>query len=113
MKATYKNKIVNKENDVLIVGVQNGTGDYIMWQRGLKAETGSNDGIYFEYTDQRNGDYDIVAECTVTNDGIHIVLSNGELVHFYFPPGFDKFKDLQIGLERIYSDKRDVLEFII
>lgn len=34
-------------------------------------------------------------ECTVTSDGIHIVLTNGQLAHFYFIKGFNKFSELK------------------
>ena len=42
MKTKYKNKIFTEENDVMVVGVQTDDGDYIMWQRGTKADTGSD-----------------------------------------------------------------------
>lgn len=93
------------EDDVLIVSVLDLDGSYFMWQRGLTEEVGSEDGVYFEFDDQINGGHNIVTECTVTNDGIHVVLAKGKLEHFYFPLSFDRHKELQTGLNKIYADQ--------
>ncbi len=99
------------ENDVLIVAVQELDGGYFMWQKGLTIETGADDGIYFEYNDQKFGGHDIVTECKIDRDGMHAVLANRELVHFYFPPKFDNYSELKSGLLKIYSSNSSVLEF--
>jgi len=109
----YDYEIENIENDVLTVAVQGWGGGYVMWQRGLTEEVGSEDGIYFEYDDQKNGGYNNVQECTVTSDGIHIVLTNGQLAHFYFSKGFNKYSELKTGLNNIYQGNKHVLEFSI
>lgn len=109
----YEHEIESIENDVLTVAVQGWDDGYVLWQKGLAKEVGSDDGIYFEYDDQINGGYNNVKECTVTSDGIHFVLTNNELAHFYFIKGFDKFAELKAGLEKIYLGNEHVLEFSI
>ena len=110
---SYEHEIERIDNDVLTVAVQGWDEGYVLWQRALTKEVGSENGIYFECDDQLNGGYNTVKECTVTSDGIHIVLTNDELVHFYFTNGFDKFAELKSGLEKIYQGQDHVLEFNI
>ncbi|MCW8875696.1 MAG: hypothetical protein OQK51_01450 [Kangiellaceae bacterium] len=110
---SYDHLIEIVENDVLLVSVLGADDSYFMWQKGLTKEVGSDDGIYFEFDDQINGGHNLVTECTVTNDGIHVVLSNGKLENFYFPPDFDKYKELKDGLNNIYAEQRGILEFSI
>ncbi len=110
---SYKSEIESIENDVLTVAVQGWDNGYVLWQKGLTEEVGSKDGIYFEYDDQINGGYNNVKECTVTSDGIHVVLANDQLAHFYFNKGFNKFTELKTGLEKIYHGNLHVLEFSI
>lgn len=110
---SYDHPIELIENDVLVVSVVDSDGNYFMWQKGVTEEVGSEDGIYFEFNDQINGSHDQVTECTVTNDGIHVVLANGKLEHFYFPPKFDKFKELRAGLNKIYAEHGGIIEFSI
>lgn len=110
---SYEHEIESIEDDVLTVAVQGWDNGYVLWQRGLSIEVDSDDGVCFEYDDQINGDYNNVKECTVTSDGIHVVLANSELVHFYFNKGFDKFYELKAGLEKIYQGNEHVLAFSI
>ncbi|MCS6125502.1 hypothetical protein [Shewanella baltica] len=110
---SYDHPIEIVENDVLIVSVLGEDGNYFMWQKGLTEDVGSEDGIYFEFNDPINGGHDLVNECTVTNDGIHVVLANGKLAHLYFPPNFDKYKELQAGLNNLYAEQGEILEFSI
>ncbi len=110
---SYEHEIENLENDVLTVAVQGWDDGYVLWQVGLTEEAGSKDGVYFEFDDQSNGGYNNVKECSVDTDGIHIVLSNDELAHFYFAKGFDKFSELKLGLQKIYKGKEYVVEFNI
>jgi hypothetical protein len=110
---SYDHPIEIVENDVLVVSVVDSDGNYFMWQKGLTEEVGSDDGIYFEYNDQINGRHNQVTECTITNDGIHIVLANGNLEHFYFPAKFDKFNELRAGLNKIYAEHGGIIEFSI
>jgi len=110
---SYDHPIEIVENDVLVVSVVDSDGSCFIWQKGLTEEVGSDDGIYFEFDDQINGRHNHVKECTVTNDGIHVVLANGNLEHFYFPPNFDKFQELLAGLNKIYAEHGDIVEFSI
>lgn len=107
---SYEDKIELLEDEVLTVCV--GTEDgYFMWQKGLTEEVGSKDGIYFEFDDQINGGFNIVKECTIDFDGMHVVLENGKLEHFHFPKDFDKYSELKSGLLKIYEEDIKVLEF--
>ncbi len=110
---SYHHPIEIIENDVLVVSVLGVDGSYFIWQKGLTEDVGSDDGIYFEFDDQINGNYNQIKECTVTNDGIHVVLANGNLEHFYFPPDFDKLQELQAGLKKIYAEQSGIVEFSI
>jgi len=101
------------ENDVLVVGVVDAEGSYFMWQRGLTEDVGSEDGIYFEFDDQINGGHDILVECTIDRDGIHVVLANGNLEHFYFPNDFKQLEELKSGLAKIYEGNNNVVEYCI
>jgi hypothetical protein len=110
---SYDHPIEIIENDVLVVSVVGSDGCYFMWQKGLTEEVGSEDGIYFEFDDQINGRHNQVKECKVTSDGIHVVLTNGKSEHFYFPPKFNKFQELQAGLNKIYAEQGGIIEFSI
>jgi hypothetical protein len=108
---SYEYEIESIEDGILTVAVQGSDDGYVLWQMGLTEEIASDDSIYFEYDDQINGGYDKVKECTIDSDGIHIVLANDDLVHFYFTKGFDMFAELKAGLLKIYQGKEHVLEF--
>ncbi len=110
---TYDHPIEVTENDVLVVSVIDSEGNYFMWQKGLTAEVGSEDGIYFGLSDQINGRHNQVKECTVSNDCIRVVLTSGNLVKFNFPPNFNKLQELQIGLKKIYAGQGGIIEFSI
>lgn len=99
------------ENDVFTVVLGFANDEYLMWQLELSEAVGSEDGIYFEYNSQKNGGYDTVKECTISNDGIHLVLENGQLLHFYFTNKFSQFSELKRGLNKIYRGQQNVLEF--
>ncbi len=109
---SYNEKIITEENGVLMVGVIDGDGSYCLWQTELSVGVDSESGVHFEFDGQANGGYDMVRECTVDRDAIHIVLASGELHHFYFPPAFDKHEELKEGLKRVYGADQSVLEFI-
>ena len=110
---SYDHPIEIVENDVLVVSVLAADGSYFMWQKGLTEEVGSDDGIYFEFNDQINGGHNQVSECRVTNDGIHVVLASGKLEYLNIPPSFDKYKELQASLNKIYAEHGGILEFSI
>jgi hypothetical protein len=81
-----------------------------MWQKDTSPKSSEGAEIYFEYDDQSTGAYNSTLECTVTMDGIHVVLTDGTLAHFYFPKDFDRLQELKEGLEEIYRETPDVLE---
>ena len=108
---SYVHPVEMVENDVLSVSVIGADGSYFMWQKCLSEEAGSEDGVYFEFGTPTTGGHNQVRECTVTNDAIHVVLASGGLEHLYFPPSFDKHKELQEALTRIYAEQEEILEF--
>ncbi|MCW8876135.1 MAG: hypothetical protein OQJ89_06305 [Kangiellaceae bacterium] len=108
---SYEHPIEIEEDDVLVIAVQDSNGNYFMWQKGLTEEVGSGDGVYFEYDDQINGGHNIVVECTIDRDGMHVVLADRKMEHFYFPSDFNKYDELKGGLLKIYKGNEDVLEF--
>jgi hypothetical protein len=110
---SYEHKIESIEDDILTVVVQGYDNNYLLWQRGLTTEAGSNNGIYFEDNEQIHNGYNQVKECTITPDGIHIVLFKNQLIHFYFAKGFNQFTELQTSLEKIYQGNEDVLAFYL
>jgi len=110
---SYDHPIEIVENDVLVVSVVDSDGNYFMWQKGLTEEVGSEDGIYFEFNDQINGRHNQATKCTVTNSGIQVLLTNGKLEQFYFPPNFNKLQELQVGLNKIYAGHGGIVEFSI
>jgi len=110
---SYDHQIEIVENNVLVVSVVDEDGSYFMWQKGLTEEVGSDDGIYFEFNDQINGRHNQVKRCTVTNDSIQVALANGNSEHFYFATNFDKFQELQAGLNKIYAEHGGIIEFSI
>ncbi len=92
--------VTSKEGGGLMAAASNGEDDYLLWQRS-DSKPGE---IYFEYNDQINSGYGIVEECTLDNDGCHIGLNNGNLVHFYWrPPNHESLNDLIFRLKEIYS----------
>jgi hypothetical protein len=97
---------ISDEEGIITIGAANGDDDYILWQKGLD----ESEKIHFTYQDQINSEYNIVTECSIDNDGCHIVLKSGEVVHFYWNPprhvGLDKFIEYLRGL---YSEKEGVI----
>ena len=90
------------------VAAENGVSSYILWRR--ESASGS---IYFEFDDPKNGGYDNVRECTVDQDGCHLVLDSGELVHFYWnPQRHPQLPEFISALRRIYFGHPDLLEIL-
>lgn len=100
---------VESIDGVLSVRAADGPKEYILWQW---TESAPQD-IYFEVNDPINGDYNFIYECTVMLDGVHIVTSDQDLIHFYFdgisPELYTKFSD---GLKQIYALVPGVLEVL-
>lgn len=95
------------EDGIHTVGASNGDADYILWQVSKEEP----DSVYFEYYDQINSGYNNVTECTIDMDGLHAVLKDGALVHFYWhPPRHPDLATLVEGLRSIYASIPDILE---
>ena len=100
---------ITTEGNVTTVGVSDESQEYLLWQ----IQEGDEQNIYSEYNDQNNSGYNNIKECTLMLDGIHLVMSSGELVHFYFN-NLHKSEYLKLvsALEIVYSSKPGVLEVI-
>ena len=100
----------DSQDGALSVVAANESGDYVLWQRS-DAPVDSKE-IHFEWDDQSNGGYDLVSECSIDRDGIHIVLSDNRLVHFYFhalsKKDWNRFRE---HLEKMYSGSLGILDF--
>jgi len=101
------------ENDVLAVGVSDDEGGYIMWQRGLTEEVGSDHGVYFEFDDQINGGYNNVLNGKVTQTEVLISLDNGSTKVFQLPKGFSQHSELESALKEVYLGFEQKIEFSI
>ncbi|MBN2295375.1 MAG: hypothetical protein JXM70_23290 [Pirellulales bacterium] len=99
--------VTSRQDGTLIVGASNGKDDYILWQRSEH----ERDHIYFEFRDQFNSGYNIVEECTIDNDGCHIVLNNGDMVHFYWqPPRHTNLEDFVSELTSLYGENASMID---
>jgi hypothetical protein len=91
-----------------IIALKNGADDYCLW----KVE-GDSCEIYFEYDSKINSGYNLVSECTLMLDGMHIVLNSGKLYHFYFNDiAIGDYKNLVASLESMYPKDLDVLDIV-
>ena len=98
---------ISNEDGVTIIGASNGDSDYCLWQ----VSNDDKNSIYFEHEDQINGGYNIIVECSVMADGIHIVLANSQLYHFYFNDvSSEQYNSFVDALKVIYPDS--ILEVI-
>lgn len=94
------------EDDILFVGVYNDPDEYMLWQ-----SSPSEGEIHFEWDSQVNGSYDNIQECSIDKDGIHVVLKNKKMVHFYFVDCSTKQWHLFVkGLKKTYTNLPDVLD---
>ncbi len=100
---------VLEDDDLLIVRFYNGDEDYCLWQ----VEKNNESKIYFEFDDQKNGGYNIVKECSIMYDGIHLVLNTNELFYFYINNLSKKdYLLAKSSMENIYSKTSSILEII-
>ena len=96
----------NFEENTHIVGVQNSASDYMLWQKST-----ADNNVHFEWDSQTNSGYNIVKECTVDKDGVHIVLKNTQLVHFYFLKCLDEeWLEFTNGLKKLYEKYPSILD---
>lgn len=97
---------VESIDGVLSVRTANGPRDYILWQW---TESAPHD-IYVEFNNPSHGEYNAIDECTVMLDGVHIVTSDQDLIHFYFDDIsqalYSKFSH---GLKQIYASVPGIL----
>jgi len=104
-----KTKIYNSKDEThLSVRASNLDSEYILWQRELEG----ND-IYFEWDEQSNGNFNSTSECTIDYDGIHIVLKDKNMIHFYFNSlSKNELEGLIERLKHIYEPQPQILEII-
>ena len=95
------------EDEIIFVGAANDPEtDYILWTKGIDEKE-----IYFETNGQAKSGYDIVKEITIDFDGVHIVLNDSTVEHFYFNlVEKEDWKKLATGLQKIYQENKDVIE---
>lgn len=94
-----------EQDGLILVGASNSDDEYLLWQRN-EAESD----IHFEWNDQSNGNYNCVTECSVDSDGVHILLKESSLVHFYFHNvSKDELGKLIEGLRDIYRSEPKIL----
>ena len=98
--------ITGIQDGILLASASNGSDDYIIWQRP-ENELGE---VHFEWDDQLNSGYNIVSECTIDEDGCHLALNTGVLVHFYWnPPRHKKLEEFISKLMKIYFKNESVI----
>ncbi|NEX23904.1 hypothetical protein G3480_27275 [Thiorhodococcus mannitoliphagus] len=65
---------IESENDVLVAAIALEPEGYMMFQRGASEATGRSNGCYFEFSDQSQGNYDIVRKCSLKERKLRISL---------------------------------------
>ncbi|QKX17756.1 hypothetical protein [Microbulbifer sp. YPW1] len=110
---SQEHRIELVENDVCTVSMAGNCGRYFMWQKGLTEQTGSKDGIYFEYNDQINGGYNTASHCVVESTGLRVTLVSTETIFLGFPKNFSQLNELKAALKKVYAEREDALEFSI
>lgn len=100
---------ITEDDQVLTVRAANSADDYLYWR-----VTKSNPTVvYFESHEEHDRGPDIIREVTIDDDGTHIVLNGGKLIHFYFSMNaWEKIQEFKGALARIYSSNKKVLETI-
>ena len=102
---------ITKEGEILTLSVANASEDEFTW----RYDSNQQSHIYFEYSydGQKNSGYDLVQECTVMFDGLHLVLTSGVILHFYFNHFLrTEYKNLCATLALIHVGTPGVLEII-
>lgn len=100
---------ISDEDRITVLSIVGSPNDYLMWQ----LDPNEQDQIYFEYNKQANGGYNIAKEITISLDGIHILLTSDQLVHFYFD-GLSKstYEKIVQVLQQIYARQKSVVEVL-
>jgi len=94
------------DDNSFCLSFRNNENDYILWQQEKKRGN-----IYFEARVQCAGGNNIVKECTIMRDGIHIVISSGETVHFYFNGmSLNEYLEVISVFRMLYTSQPHILE---
>ena len=100
---------ITRDDGILSIGAWNGLDDYCLWQ----IEEDDQKQSYFEYNDQLNSGYNIKKECSLMSDGMHLVLTSGDQLHFYFNNlSRSNYRDFLEAIENIFTEYPDVLDVI-
>ena len=83
---------------------------YCLWRGACKTDNR----VYFEWDGPKNNGYNHVTQIMVMYDGMHIVLKDDQLVHFYFNKlPLEKYRQLVMALRSIYpSPSSKILEIL-
>jgi hypothetical protein len=98
------------ESGVLVIELQISNDEYLLWQ--ISPDEENNADVYFEFNDQLNGGYNNIKEVCLMRDGIHMVMADDRLEHFYFDKKFNDYTRLVSGLKKVYRNNRSILEVI-
>ncbi|MBU1220547.1 hypothetical protein KKF34_02850 [Myxococcota bacterium] len=98
------------EDGILIVLLKISDDQYLLWQSSTLEVDNSE--VYFEFNDQLSGGYNNIKEITLMRDGIHLVMKNNCLEHFYFDKKFDDYSALASGLKKIYKNNLKNLDIL-
>lgn len=102
-----KTQVVQKSDDAIFtLTLQNDATDRFYWLQDNRSGT-----VHFDAGGQYVGGDAIVKECTVLRDGLHIVLSSGEIVSFYFyNQSIREYLEVVSALKKLYAARPVVLE---
>ena len=104
-------------DDVLIAGVSNELVGYVLFQRGLTAETDHEEPPYFEYDDQTNGGTDLIKSVELTEKYLTIcttkISSNFEKFQITLDTDTKVIKELSSQLKKIFKGHESKLQIKI
>lgn len=102
-----KTQVAQESDDAIFtLTLQNDATDRFYWMQDKKSGT-----VNFEAEGQYAGSDAIVKECTLMRDGVHIILSSGEIVSFYFyDQSLREYLGVVSALKKLYSPRPEVLE---
>ena len=97
----------------LIAGIGDESIGYIMFQRGMIPETGSDDLPYFEFDDQTNGDSDVIKSVELSGDLLIVHTDEIKIGESLFEIKLDanqeESRELVSQLEKIFSGHENLL----
>ncbi len=102
-----KTQVVQESDDAIFtLTLQNDATDRFFWLQDKRSGT-----VNFEAEGQYAGSDAIVKECTVMRDGLHLVLSSGAIVSFYFSSlSLREYLGVVSALKKLYAARPEVLE---